>query len=300
MEKGNAPQRAQFDMLRDEIKAQIASGKPFPKPRKTMQALDTVRDEAWESDWLEAFVLFNCYRRGLPARTHGALFTLRKRLFASGAAARFEGIVSHIKDILHPEFITPHGYNLTFSEMDTSGVMNALGAAFAPLMALECPIFLYAGALLGYVRSRELIGHDDDVDIGIYLGEMADENVPVAWHAYKRKLAAAGLLAENEAEMNNMSFKITTDLICDVDVFAAWTNGDHFSVYPYSLNELTRDKLLPLKSFGQDPLMLPADVEALLAQSYGEGWRLPDPFFHLDWKKKKKMFHLLAGQDYTI
>jgi hypothetical protein len=294
------PLRSDFNLVRDKINAHIVSGEPFAKPRRIAQALDAVRDNAWESDWLEVFILFNCYGRRIPARTHAALSKLRERLEATGEMVRFEKIVTQVKGLLHPEFITPHGYNVTFSEMDTSSVMSALGSAFEPLAALECPVFLYAGALLGYIRSGELIEHDDDIDIGVYLGDMSDEEVPEAWLTYKRKLADAGLLAQGEDEANKISYKITTTLPCDVDVFAAWTNNDGFSVYPYSLNELKRSSVFPLKSFGQDPLMLPADTEALLAQSYGETWRVPDPFFHLDWSKKKRMFRLLAAQDYTL
>lgn len=296
----NIPSREAFDAIREKINQHINDDTSVDSPKKVAQTLDRNRAPEWETDWLETYVLFNCYLRKKPARTHGALNTLRTRCTQEGQEDRFDRIASRITRILHPDFITPHGYNRTFSEADSDAILNALGTAFMPLTALGCPIFLYAGALLGYVRNGRLIAHDDDIDIAIFLGECSDEDAPALWLAYKRKLADAGLLTREEAEKDTIAFKIISDLSVEVDVFPAWTSSGYFSVYPYSFGEMAVDDIFPLRSFGQDPLMLPADAEALSRQSYGDGWRVPDPFFHLNWPQKKRIFHLLVAQDYSI
>ncbi len=208
--------------------------------------------------------------------------------------------MQQVTDMLKPDFITPHGYNRTFSELDSEAILASMGAIVAPLSELGCPIFLYAGALLGHQREGALIGHDDDIDVGVYLGDLEDQEVPYRWFDYKRALANASLLTEGEKEASGISFKLKTSLPVEVDLFPAWTHQGKISVYPYSFHQLAESTILPLQAFGQDPLMLPAEPEALLAQSYGKNWRVPDPLFHLNWPKKKRLFNVLSQHDYSL
>lgn len=208
--------------------------------------------------------------------------------------------MSLVTDLLHPDFITPHGYTRTFERLDKTAILANLDTAIEPLSALGRPLFLYAGALLGYVRSGELIGHDDDIDIAVFLGECAAAEAPLRWLTYKRRLAAADLLDADAAASNTPIFKLKTQLPVDVDVFPAWTTRGRFTVYPYSFAEIDTDRIFPLRPFTGGSLMLPAEPEALLAQSYGETWRTPDPLFHFNWTAKKRVFHDLVEADYSL
>ena len=292
--------RQAFDDLNAHIVETIEAGGTFPRPRHIRLAMKACQDKQWDVEWLEMLVLFNCYGRAKAAKTHGALGKIKRRRIADDEHEKFDAFMAKITDILHPSFLTPHGYNVTFDHLDSTAIFASLGQIAAPLADLGCPLFLYAGALLGYERSRALIGHDDDIDLGVYLGDCTTSQVPARWAAYKKKLKDAELLSNAEIEQNKAMFKITTALPIEVDLFPAWTDQGRFSVYPYSFGELSSDVLLPLKSFGQDPLMLPADTQALLAQSYGTDWRIPDPLFHLNWWKKKQIFSELIGYDYAL
>ena len=262
--------------------------------------LNSLHDSAWDQEWLETSILLNCNGRRRPARTHGALSRLRHMRIKCGEKSQFDAFFDIVTKILSPDFITPHGYSRTFSTMKSQEIFNSMGVAVAPLADLGCPIFLYAGALLGYQRSGELIGHDDDIDIGVFLGDCSDSEVPQLWLEYKQKLANAGLLKDDEIQANKTIFKLKTDFPVAVDLFPAWTQQGRFSVFPYSFGELDLQTLFPLKSFGQDPLMLPLSPEALLEQSYGDSWRVPDPLFHLNWPKKMKIFHKLVNFNYAL
>lgn len=294
------PLRAKFDVLSAEIHDHAKARTPFARPRRMRNILARLHDPAWDIEWQEALILLACLCRMQPARTHGKLMKLRDARVAQGEEREFDDYVQLIRDLLHPDFITSHGYTRTFSEMDAAQIFRSMGTALKPLEALGQPFFLYAGALLGHIRNGKLIGHDDDIDIAIMLGDCTDDEVPHRWLAYKKQLDEHGLIDEAERVNNRPVFKFSSNLGTDIDLFPAWTNKGKFSVYPYSLGEIDDEDVFPLGSFGQDPLMLPSNPEAMLAQSYGQDWRVPDPFFHIDWKRKKKQYGMLFLTDYNL
>ena len=176
---GMAATRIGFENVRRTVFDHIENGKTFKRPRQIRVQLDLHRDPAWEREWLEAFTMLNCYQRVALAR-------LKNMQIECGKKSQFDAFMDKITEILSPDFITPHGYNRTFSNLNSEAIFNSIGVAAAPLAELGCPLFLYAGALLGLQRSCALIGHDDDIDIGIFLGDCAGSNVPQLWASYNR------------------------------------------------------------------------------------------------------------------
>lgn len=294
------PSRADFDALRrrilDSLNADIAIAKPYRTRRKLAQNYHP----DWAVEWFEISILMNCSLEIKPAQTHNYLGKLRAHRSKRSEMSVFDEFMERIDAILHPKSVTPHGYTITFDQQDSEEIFRSMARAAAPLSQLEKPIFLYAGALLGYIRSGGLIGHDDDLDFGVFLGECSAAEAGNRWLSYKRDLADLGLIVEQECARNSLSFKLNSDLPVDVDLFPAWSRDGKFSVYPYSLDALNAASVFPLKSFGQDPLMLPADPEAFLIQSYGEDWRVPDPLFHLNWPRKKREFEAIAQINYSL
>ncbi len=299
MQAKNA-QRAKFDALDALIRDHASNKTEIARPRKLFKQLDDLRDPDWEMEWQESKILLSCHCRIKPARTHGNLKRLRDARHARGEDAQFDAFMELITSVLHPQFITPHGYNLKFAEMDGEKIFSSMGAALAPLEKLGKPVFIYAGTLLGLIRDNAPIDHDDDIDVGIILGELPRSDVAATWLDFKKELDRHGLIDDEERSSNNISFKFNTDLGVEVDLFPAWTENGKFSVYPYSLNELDEADILPLRDAGHFPAMLPRVPEALLAQSYGPEWITPDPLFHLNWPQKKKLFHHLLEVDYTL
>ena len=293
-------EKAKFDALKAEIFDHAARQDVFARPRQVRNALKALYSPDWEFEWQEALILLSCLCRMQPARTHGKLYMLRSARAERGEETEFDAFMTRVEAALHPDYITPHGYVRTFSEMDAQEIFNSMGAAVAPLAGLGNPVFLYAGALLGHIRSGRLIGHDDDIDVGIMLGECTAAQAAVRWLEFKQRLADEGMIDAEEKARNRPVFKFMSDLRVDIDLFPAWTDQGRFSVYPYSQNEMPENAVFPLASFGQDPLMLPADSEAMLVQSYGEGWRVPDPLFHLDWKRRNKVFQDLFTVNYAL
>ncbi len=297
---GSNPLRASFDSMNATIRDYAATRVPVARPRRMRNQLAALHDPAWDIEWQEALILLACHCRMQPARTHGKLMKLRDARMERGEQAQFDEYMQLIHKTLHPEFITSHDYSKTFSQMNAAQIFKSMGSALKPLEELGRPFFLYAGALLGHIRNGKLIDHDDDIDIAIMLGEISEDEVAHRWLDYKKELDDRGLIDEAERINNRPVFKFRSDLGTEIDLFPAWTDNGTFSVYPYSLGQIDAADVFPLDTFGQDPLMLPARPEAMLAQSYGEDWRIPDPFFHIDWKRKKKQFGKLFLADYNL
>lgn len=292
--------RADFLALRQDIHDHIASGQEIQRQRRIVERLQKLRHAAWDIDWQETMIAFNCYRRAKPARTHGMLSRLKTRCDEQDQSARFEKFFGFIKDILHPQFITPHGFCTTFSQRPADEILSSLDEILDPLLRSEMPVILYAGALLGYFRDGELIGHDDDIDVAVFLGEQPLQDIAAIWYDYKTGLHDKGLIAPVSIADSGPSFRLENRLGVDVDLFPCWTTNGRFSVYPYSLEALENAAIFPLKPFKDTRLMLPNDPEALLRQSYGEGWKIPDPLFHFDWPDAKRRFKLLCEKDYSL
>lgn len=294
------PLRADFDTMNAKIRDHAANGIPVARPRKMRNQLAALHDPAWAIEWQEALILLACHCRMEPARTHGKLMKLRDTRSERGEQVQFDEYMQLVHSTLHPEFVTPHGYRKTFSQMDAAQIFESMGSALKPLEELGHPFFLYAGALLGHIRNGKLIEHDDDIDIGIFLGEFSENEVANRWLDYKKELGKRGLIDERERVNNRPVFKFRSNLGTDIDLFPAWVENGRFNVFPYSLGDLDSEDVFPLCSFGQEALMLPARPEAVLAQCYGEDWRIPDPFFHVDWKRKIKQFKKLFVVNYDL
>ena len=298
--KQHLPLRA---LVLEHAKTQTA----LPTPRKTRLAIEALgvsikalKNPALFDEWEETYILLYCHRRLKPARIHGRLKRMEKRYVKQGQEDRFIAFFECVKQTLHPDFITPHGYNRTFGEMASSDIFSKLDIAMAPVIELGKPVILYAGALLGHVREGQLIDHDDDVDFALYLGDSTLEDVPEQWANYQKKLLENKCLDTEKVKRSSPIFKVTNDLGIDIDLFPAWTENGRFSVYPYSLNDLPENEIFQLKSLNGGQLKLPQNPHALLAQSYGENWRVPDPLFHFGWPFARRKFSPLLQHDFSI
>jgi hypothetical protein len=280
---------------------------PLPNVRRVKQAIFNMEksvvlldDPHIYDDLEELLILFQCYRRWKGRLTHLRLSQMEKRFIATGQGARFDAFFDVIKQLLAPECITPHGYIKTFSSMTGVDVFGGLASQLSPILDIGDPVILYSGTLLGHVREDGPIGHDDDVDVAVFLGEHRYEVIPNRWYAYKKALFENGLISEKSASIKTPVIKVDTDIGMTIDLFPAWSSEGRFSVYPYSLGELTNGMILPLQGFRTTRIMLPSDSEAFLEHCYGETWRVPDPLFHFDWENAYHKFELLVGHDFSV
>lgn len=290
---------SRFRALHNQIWQAARTERKIAKPVRKLGALRECRASAWDNEWYEAVILVRCMARVRPRRTHSMLSQLSKRYEKNGNSDRFAELEQTVKDILAPDFLTPHGYSRTFGSYDNDALAQEMHSGVGLLEPLGYPVMLYAGALLGTVRDGKFIEHDDDIDLAVMLGEQSRNTIFDAWLAYKKRLLDLDLLAPGEAELDSAVFKIKSPTVT-MEVFPAWQEKGKFSVYPYSLEEMDDQKIFPLKAMTESALMLPQDEEALLEQSYGSGWRVPDPFFHVNWARQRRRFSFLFDGSYSL
>lgn len=148
----------------------------------------------------------------------------------------------------------------------------------------ECGLeaWIAFGTLLGAARGGKAIGHDSDSDL-LYLSERTTPaEINLEAYAIKRALVRRGF----KAVLKSGSF--VTVLVpgsdgapIGVDVYACFYVGDVLHETATLRAPIPRSAIHPLTTmeFEGRPLPAPADPDALLAASYGPGWRVPDPSF---------------------
>ncbi|MPZ65621.1 MAG: methyltransferase domain-containing protein [Pseudonocardiaceae bacterium] len=158
------------------------------------------------------------------------------------------------------------------------------------------PGFMAYGTLLGAVRDGHFIGHDTDMDVAY----LSDHTKPVdaalesfrlerifrrnGWHTVRD---SAGLFKVFITE--------SAGTVRHVDIFSSFFCDGLYHLVPFvstafSTTGLSRETLLPLGEVeleGRD-LPAPADCATLLAATYGEDWKVPNPAFHYELPRSVK------------
>lgn len=147
------------------------------------------------------------------------------------------------------------------------------------------PAFIAYGTLLGAVRNGKLIGHDNDLDLA-YLSAF-DHPVDVIREGYRveRALLDAGwAVRRGSGARLNVRIQQPNGALRFVDVFTALWVDEVLYMQSDTGFRLPRTSMLPLTTVELHGRRVPApaDFERLLAATYGDGWRAPDPSFQYE------------------
>jgi SAM-dependent methyltransferase len=186
------------------------------------------------------------------------------------------------------------------SQQDPETLEELLDAAARILEVIRdkagVPAFIAYGTLLGAVRNGKLIGHDNDLDLA-YVSEHHDP-VDVVREAYRveRALRDAGFgVRRGSGARINVRVRLADDSLRAIDVFTAcWVEGVLYIPSDTGFR-LPRETILPLGEVTLEGRTWPAPAhpERLLAATYGEGWRTPDPAFK--YHTPRWLFRRLTG-----
>lgn len=158
--------------------------------------------------------------------------------------------------------------------------------------AVGVPAFLAYGSLLGAVREGRVIGHDNDVDLAYYSRHTHPADVLRESFTVQRRLHALGWeTSRRSGGFLHVRRAAGPDAGTDddpghpkLDLFTAYHCEGWFAMERWVRGRLPVEAVLPLGEVSLEGRRLPAprDAEAVLAVTYGDGWRVPDPAFAFD------------------
>ena len=148
------------------------------------------------------------------------------------------------------------------------------------LDALDIPFFLRSGTCLGYVRERDFIEHDYDIDIGI---KDTDFKPQLISEMTKRGLYLYRVLGTLKSGME-LSFYLTATPLnhrAKIDIFVHKEKGPKTCWYTYTLDKTKKLKYCVTKfdleevDFLGIKVNIPNPVKKYLTEHYGKDWRIP-------------------------
>ena len=162
-------------------------------------------------------------------------------------------------------------------------LLDAMTRTLADLDELGYTVAITGGTLLGAVREGSILAHDDDIDLLVYLGDVAPPDVSIASYALERSIRARGheVIRHSDAHLQVLFAHDVPGAAAHVDLFLGFHDKGVYNQPIAVRGSFAETSLLPLTEVELEGITVPsvADSEEWLALCYGTGWRVPDPTF---------------------
>jgi len=186
--------------------------------------------------------------------------------------------------------LNAHGIKKTFkfwSESEKRKYLKCTADIMQALEGITPHVSLGFGAVLGYVREKDLIGHDDDLDIIIAFDRSDVKDLGEALLLTSNCLQDKGFQVDGEFFSH---LWVKTDSGSRADVFAGLIEEDgSLSFYPSERKNLKVENVFPTAVgdlYGVD-MPLPAQCDIYLEKTYGVSWSKPDIKFNHPWNREQ-------------
>lgn len=173
----------------------------------------------------------------------------------------------------------------TKDEGELAPLLDALETVLGLLEEQGLAAFPAYGTLLGAVREGTFLGHDNDADVGYVSEHTHPIDVIRESHRVQRAVERQGYATSRHS---GGAFKIDVPdvdgSVRGLDVFGGFLTDGHLALLGEIWAPYERAEIFPLGTVTLDgrSLPAPADPERLLAETYGPGWRVPDPAFRYE------------------
>lgn len=194
---------------------------------------------------------------------------------------------SELNALINPYFMGPHNYSRRLATLTEVELKTGLDEIFAFLQARGFEAFLNSGTLLGATRSGDLLPHDDDMDLAVYIPGADIAEVALKWQNLRTEMAQAF-----DFQLKGAFAALYLESDIQVDVFPAWIAENKVYIFPYCFGAVDAADIFPLKTGTLRGIAfpVPANVEKVLTVNYGPNWREPDPYWKFDWMLAAKKF----------
>ncbi|MCY1266990.1 hypothetical protein D9M68_161340 [compost metagenome] len=183
--------------------------------------------------------------------------------------------------------VTRHGVQRSRLISEKASFLLAAKRVCDELSSMHLSPILGYGTLLGAVRDKSFIPHDDDLDL-IYLIPSRDRD-----EALKCVLDVKKELERNGFECGLMMPHGLNLHVKDresgavIDIFPCWNNNGRLFLHMEKMviRDIAADIVFPpavVELYGES-FSAPADAGAFLEERYGSGWMKSDPFFEWPW-----------------
>ncbi len=285
--------RQRISEIHEIVRASFSRDKKGYRPVKLLNELEQVGTKRLRDTpaYLEAKVMI-CLGSGLrPARVRRMLNNLRRVRLERDEGAAFDAFEALMKAEMGQEVLVGHGFNpAVFGLGDNTDVWTDIDKIMLFLKENCGEAFLNSGTLLGVIRDKRLIAHDDDIDLALLLKARNAADAAVEWRALGERLHAAGMLEEGFTEGSRSIIKLKSQGAYQVDLFPCWVASGKVYVYPHTYGELTRKDVFPTQACAVSGQPVPAEPEKMLQLNYGDGWHTPDEYFSFPWQEAGRKF----------
>ncbi len=249
---------------------------------KARVLIDMLLRNKWSTEYASLLgKLYTLYRRRQLSKPLGKVVGHNKALIkAIGAGS--DAAMAQTKHAVTLRF-TKHGLQVPISEMDQDKILEDLVELRDKLRDIGLKPLLMYGTLLGAIREKDFIQHDDDLDIAIIVDGLGKEDLVAERDRVAALLEANNIPCTSRLKQTPLIHCRRSEITIDIFILGHKGGKIYWPHRRLMIVEEPADIFLPTTTmeFKGETFDIPRDPEAVSEARYGTGWRVPEPTFEL-------------------